>query len=492
MLSQQLDKTFHNILKGYWKIIRYQNARDFLESIVTQQDRTTCLERLASSKDGQVALHAALTFVNTPQFMNTVVSDLLDFLQDPELKRLCDGELLAQILWVIVEPPLFWNNLLRNFRSGLLDSRTMEGFTWLLLQLIMLPQAQSKDFRATTESLLQADSPLLSSSPKTKQLMKQIKALVAQSCAARADLDFTSGFIPRGRHDNDFVNYRDIAILPTRAELMSTERSFYLAASSVADADATNRAPMHLDNQFRLLRDDMISDMQEEFRNVGGQKQGWHNTFIQNLSFEGFDQNAMSRERPCTLVFQCDDDILSTMLKIQGTNNVKNRKKALKRTPGFLRHQSFGCLVNEDNVLGFAYVDRNEDQLALMPPRLCLRMTGTDSFEQVLPVLQRGPLDFLQLSTPVFAYEPILERLQRKTDIELGADILGLSDSPQLSPLRPQTIINTLRQLPAGASDLQSVLGLPKPVSLDISQVQALIHGLMYQVSLIQGPPGML
>ncbi|KAI1750021.1 P-loop containing nucleoside triphosphate hydrolase protein [Xylaria castorea] len=490
--SHHLGRTFNNVLKGNWTIVRSQNALDFLDSILSQQDKTTCLERLASSKPGQEALHRALTFNDSPLFMNTVVSDLLVYLQDPELGRLCDGELLAQILWIVVDPPLFWNNLLRSVRNRTLNTKALEGFSWLLLRLTMLPSPQSDDFRKTAESLPQEDSLLTSCSPQTERFMRQIKALVSPSSTPGTGLVSTDGPLPGGRHDNDFANYRDIAILPTRNELLSKDRPYYLHASSITEADTSNRTAMHLDNQFRLLREDMIGDMREEFRSVASRKpkRGFRNTFIPDLSFQGFDQNAMTNERPCTLLLQCERDFLSEHLKIQGDNTFENRKKALKRVQAFLRHQSFGCLINGNHILGFISIDRNEDELALNPPRMCLRIAGSDSLEQILRALQQGPVDYLQLSTPVFAYEPILERLQRKTDVELSVDILGLSENAQLSPFLPESIVDSLQQLQLGSSDLQTLLGLSKSVSLDPSQVEAIIHGLTYQVGLIQGPPG--
>ncbi|KAI1825953.1 P-loop containing nucleoside triphosphate hydrolase protein [Xylaria intraflava] len=490
--SQRLNKIFNGILNDRWKLARFQDARDFLESIIAQEDKTACLERIASSKAGQEALHKALTFTESPQFMNTVVSDLLVFLDDPELKRLCDGELLAQVLWVIVHPPLFWNNLIRSARNGILDPKALEGFAWLLLQLVMLPSTQSHAFREAAESLLQGEPPMVFSSPKAERLMKQITAIIQPSSATGDMAASSDGCSPGGRHDNDFANYRDIAIFPTQGELLSTERPYYLHASSVAHTNESSRALVHLDNQFRLLREDMIGDMQDEFRNVATRqkKRGFRNTFVQNLCFIGFDQTAMVAGRPCTLILECDSDFLETNLSIKGSNSLENRKKTLKRFPHFLRHQSFGCLVQGENVLGFTSVDRNEDQLAHKPPRLQLVITGSDSFHQTMSALRQGTVDYLQLSTPVFAYEPILERLQRKTDIELGSDILGLSDTPQLSVLVPQAIINSLQQMQTATSDLQQLLGLSKSVALDPSQVKALIHGLLYKVSLIQGPPG--
>ncbi|KAI1172371.1 P-loop containing nucleoside triphosphate hydrolase protein [Nemania sp. FL0916] len=491
---QYLEKTFHNVLRGYWQILRVQNARDFLESIISHQDKATCLERLASSKAGQEALHKALAVEDSPHFMNTLVSGLVGFLDDPELRRLCDGELLRQILWVIVDPPVFWNKFLTGISNNNLDTKATEGFAWLLLQLIQLPTAQSAAFRVTAESLLQEGSPPWAScSSKTERLVRQIRSLAAPSSASGASLALTDGLSPGGRHDNDFANYRDISILPTQNELLSTERPFYVRVSCIAEVDALSRASVHLDNQFRLLRGDMIDDMHEEFRNVATtvKRRGFRNTFIPNLSFAGFDQSALTKERPCTFIFQCDHDILlDSKLNIRGSNTFENRKNALKRTPAFLRHLSFGCLVDGNYVVGFTTIERNDNQLALDPPQICLTITSSDSLEQTLSAILKGPIDYLDLSTPVFAYEPVLERLQRKTDIELELDLLGLSDTPQLSELPLEAIIDSLYQLQLGFSNLQSLLELSKPLSLDSSQIQALIHGLTYKVSLIQGPPG--
>lgn len=374
----------------------------------------------------------------------------------------------------------------------MLDTEALEGFTWLLLQLTMLPSPQSDDFRATAKSLLQEDSFQALCSPRAERFIRQVTAIVAPPTTPSTGLASADGPLPGGRHDNDFANYRDIAILPTRDELLSIERPFYLHASSITGTDASNRTSMHIDNQFRLLREDMIGDMREEFRNVASskKKRGFRNTFIPNLYFAGFDRGAMTSERPCTLLLQCKHDMLSENLKIHESNTLESRKKALKRVQAFLRHQSFGCLLNGNNILGFTSIDRNEDHLALNPPQICLQITGSDSLEQILRALQQGPVDYLQLSTPVFAYEPILDKLQRKTDIELSVDILGLSETPKLSPFLPQSILDSLQQLQPGSSNLQTLLGLSKAVSLDPSQLEAIIHGLTYQVGLIQGPPG--
>ncbi|KAI0387532.1 P-loop containing nucleoside triphosphate hydrolase protein [Hypomontagnella monticulosa] len=484
--SRQLDKFFYNILDGKWRIGRDEDARKFLEAIVNRTDKSDCIERLASSQSGQGALHKSLTRELSAQFINKFVSGFLQFLTDPALKRVCNGDLLNQVLWTVVDPPLFWNSLVQHMRTKQLEAQTVEGFLWLLLQLVLLPPSQSTTFRQTAELLLKDGILENPDSLVAKGLLQKLRALVQHSKHG-AESDFVSDSGPGGRHDNDFVNYHDISILPTRAELESTERPFYMQASAIFETDTVDRAYDHLDNQFRLLREDMLAEIREDLKGTksGKKKSGWKNTPIQNLMLHAVDTQSSMGDRPSALVLECSSDILHMYGK-----KIEDRKKELKKRPGFLRHQSFGCITKDGTLLAFATLLRDEDRLALDPPRLCLQIPSADMLRDVLSVLQGGMVDFLPVSTPIFAYEPILERLQRKTDIELDHDILVHSNDPIESTIRPVAIIDALEKSLTTKTDLQELLQTTRQINLDPSQVKALIYGLQYQTCQIQGPPG--
>ncbi|KAI1106987.1 P-loop containing nucleoside triphosphate hydrolase protein [Jackrogersella minutella] len=490
--SQRLDVFFYKVLDGKWKIQKLDDAQKFLEAIVNRTDKPDCIERLATSKSAQDALHESLSFNASATLINTFVSKVLQFLADPALKRVGDGELLKQILWVMVDPPLFWNSLVQHIREKQLDAQAVEGFAWLLSQLVLLPPSQSSTFRQTAESLLQDDNLTKSGSLVATGLFQKIRALIQHSQAG-ADTNFSSDFSPGGRHDNDFVNYHDIAILPTCAELQSTERPFYLQASAAferGNKDHSDRAFDHLDNQFRLLREDMLGEIREDLNSMKSEsrKHSKKNLVIKNLTLDSLDEEAMSNDRPCTLVFKSSYDILGL-----GSANTQRRKKELQKTPSFLRHQSFGCLMKDDTLLAFVKLSRNEDKLALLPPCICLQIIVSDQPDQlveVLSTLRKGTVDFLMASTPIFAYEPILQRLQRKTDIELGHDILVHSQDQTKSTIQPTAIIEALETSLTANSNLQGLLETSRPINLDPSQVKALIYGLTYQTCQIQGPPG--
>ncbi|OTB10549.1 hypothetical protein K445DRAFT_27497 [Daldinia sp. EC12] len=488
--SRALDKFFYRILEGKGKPLEgVRDAQRFLESIVNRTDKPDCIERLASSKAGQQALHKSLTVDTSVEFINNHVSNLLKFLADPALQRVCEGELLNQVLWVMVDPPLFWDSLIQNVKSEQIEPQAVEGFAWLLLQLILLPQSRSSKFREAALSLCQDDTLKKleeSCSPISKSTIQKISALV-QPLQSVANSHLVSKFSPGGRHDNDFTNYHDISILPTRAEMESTERPFYVQAAVAFEEGNINRALDHLDNQFRLLREDMLADMREDLRNMRSQtrKKSWRNMIIKDLSLEDLHKDSMANDRPCNLVLRCSEDILN-----MADASIEQRKKELKKSPAFLKHQSFGCFMKGDTLLAFASLDRNEDMLALHPPRLCLQVVGEDMLANLLVALQGDTVDFLLVSTPIFAYEPILERLKRKTDIELDHDILVRSKEPQESPIAPQEIIDALQLSLTSPTPLQHLIGTTKKINLDPSQVKALIYGLQCQTCQIQGPPG--
>ncbi|KAI1208325.1 P-loop containing nucleoside triphosphate hydrolase protein [Annulohypoxylon truncatum] len=483
--TRQLNKLFYNILEGKQTVVKLQDAEKFLESIVNRTDKADCIERLVTSESGQDALHKSLVLGNSAQFINAYTTNLLEFLRDPTLKRVGDGELLNQILWAMVDPPLFWNALVQHVKMQQLEAQSVESFAWLLLQLMVLPPSQSKAFRQTAESLFQDGSLEKSSPPGARAYFQQIRALIQHSQPEIPN--HARDFNPGGRHDNDFVNYHDISILPTCAELQCAERPFYLQASAMLEWKNEDRSFNHLDNQFRLLREDMLAEIREDIKRTRSKskKPSWKNMIIKDLRLESLDKEAMEKERPFTLVLQCKDDVLAS----HGTNIAK-RKDALKRRPTLLKHQSFGCIMKNDNLLAFATLERNEDKLALLPPRLCLQIIGTDTLSGVLLALREGMVDFLLASTPIFAYEPILERLKRKTDIELSHDILIHSQDPMESAIQPVAVIDALEASLVTNDNLQNLLDTTRQVNLDPSQVKALIHGLTYQTCQIQGPPG--
>ncbi len=110
---------------------------------------------------------------------------------------------------------------------------------------------------------------------------------------------------PGGRHDNDFADIRKIAILPTPDELASKDPFLRRAADVQAGDTRSHNLALHTDNQFRLLREDMLRDLREEIQIALSSKKGRRRSLcIDGLSLA----DVLCDERqPWSLQLQCTE-----------------------------------------------------------------------------------------------------------------------------------------------------------------------------------------
>ncbi|KAI2511974.1 Nfx1-type zinc finger-containing protein [Fragilaria crotonensis] len=102
---------------------------------------------------------------------------------------------------------------------------------------------------------------------------------------------------PGGRHDNDFLNYRDIRLVPTLDEIQS-EIPSYLPMASEANKVIDDPDLRLLDSNFRLLREDALQTMK---LNISGQVRAWKHARIVDLHSKG---NAFNAKAICPLAFK--------------------------------------------------------------------------------------------------------------------------------------------------------------------------------------------
>ncbi|KAL8814735.1 MAG: hypothetical protein Q9223_006064 [Gallowayella weberi] len=278
-----------------------------------------------------------------------------------------------------------------------------------------------------------------------------------------------------GRHDNDFANFRDVAILPTADELTAKEPPFLRLAEALEDTEVTeHRMAMHLDNQFRLYREDMLGELRDEIQIALGQKKGRHRGIVIN----GLD----------VLGVDCGTGI-------KPLRNVKpeKRKSEIESRHNLLRHQSLTCLILDGEITAFPSIHRDADLLAAMPPVISIKFIDAAEASLAKTLLKLKTcrvIKLVQIDTAVFAYEPILQGLQRMKTLPLAEELLFWTPGSSIGqPLNaPSQVIDKLVQSPSG--DLQGLTDSSKPVVLDSSQHASLIASLKQTVSLIQGPPG--
>jgi hypothetical protein len=245
---------------------------------------------------------------------------------------------------------------------------------------------------------------------------------------------------------------------------------------------------VHLDNQFRLLRENLLGELRNDYQTATGQKKSSRKRFVlQKLRLVGIDCGPPTKRKACCLTLACKDDIT----QIAHLDKAADRLKHVKDNKNFVKHQSFGCLISDGQVLAFATVERDEKLLSQSPPIIVLRIEGRDSFAKTLIASKSlKDLDFVQVDTAVFAYEPILKCLQKMTELPLKEQIVDLQSGSSTveAKVLPADIIDRIRR--DAQDDLGLTLDTPKPIRLDKPQAESLVNGLIRRVSLIQGPPG--
>lgn len=461
----------------------------FLEAICSQPDPLSCISKLMSGPKGLETLQECMFNDTSPEFLNKHATELLRYLQNPKLKTIRGGKVLQEIIKKIVDPRFFWEDFIIAFRKDKLAIGAQQCFGWLLLELVNLPKEEGSDEGLNTgykdlgrEKDIQ--SRLLTSEDfEIRRLGSMLKHILSNLTSTALDGDECG---PGGRHDNDKVDFREIAIFPTSDELKSKDPAFLRIAKSL-DHIEENKVAMHLDNQFRLLREDMIKEMREELHIALGFKKGKHKgTVIDGFKMVGIEcSSGVSKQIPWGIKLQCTTD-LPQLSHLKG----KKRRDAITNNKNLFRHNAQACVIVDGEQVAFPTINRSEVLLFQTPPTIVLQFSEKTSTEKALIKLKTGNhIKIVQIDTPIFAYEPVLRRLQTIRELILGGELFASGyDKIESSSFAPHTVIDAIEKDPS--HDLQKLLSLKKSVKLDPSQSSSLVVALKQKISLIQGPPG--
>ncbi|KAL8744071.1 MAG: hypothetical protein Q9184_008041, partial [Pyrenodesmia sp. 2 TL-2023] len=284
----RLNTFFHSVNKGERSLKTTQDGNRYIEALCQQSDPSSCIDHLVHSLAGMSALQRSLQFDLSESFFNGPASDLLGYLQHPDLESLLQGSLLREVLVSISEKRLFWDALVRSHGKEELLLPAQLSFGWLLIHLMCLPEPQCKPFYQLAQEPKIQDSFLKSQELQLRTIGSQIRHILSTSPSSANN---TAGESAGGRHDNDFADFRHVAILPTADELVSKDPPFLRLAETLEDPElAEDRLAMHLDNQFRLYREDMLGELREEIQIALGQKKGRHRGIVlDNLTLLGID-----------------------------------------------------------------------------------------------------------------------------------------------------------------------------------------------------------
>ena len=483
--QRNFKKQFDAIVRGS-QTTTLSNYSLILESIYTRlRIDPASIQRLAASDSGIACLQNAISVNLTPAFLDTYPARLVSFLGAPVLKAGGFGHYVEHIVKKLVEPPIFWRALTEAFVGGQLQDDGKRAFGWLLLQLVNLPAAEAQPYRELAREKEKDVLPKLIDSPDGEvralgHKLKHTVEIVTSPCD-----DMSRG--PGGRHDNDHVDFRKINIMPTADEILSKEVPFMRTAAEVDNIATEQRFAAHLDNQFRLYREDMLHNLKEELQIALGMRTGRRRGHIvENLALVGMHGvTGQWRNDKWGIVLRMspDDD-----LWFFRHDTPQNRKKYLKNDQRLVRDGSMAALVIDSTLVAFPTIRRDEGRLSKKPPEFCLLLDGEQNTSDTLHKLV-GAQDvrLVLIDTAVFSYEPILKALQQITSMPLAAELVqgGNSEPP---PDPPASIIDALRQDPE--QTLEDLIGLPMSTALDERQARALIFGLTRRLAMIQGPPG--
>ncbi|TVY43950.1 NFX1-type zinc finger-containing protein [Lachnellula occidentalis] len=479
----RLSRFFNAVIDGQKPVTTATNGRLFIEAICSQPDPAACVSKILTSTSGLSALQISVRFDTSVSFLNNHGSKLLLYLQEESLRTIGSGSALSKILLQVVEPPYFWDSYTKAFQEGSLDLVAFSSYAWLLLQLISLPG----DWASVHPQLVRnpdiVDKILASSDNDTRRIGYKIQ----HSLQLNPDQNSPDAVAqPGGRHDNDHTDYRQISIMPTRDELISRERAFFRTADFLDDPEnLLSRSIFHIDNQFRLLREDMLGEIREELANIQGRKSGYHKgTIIDNLKMCGVQVD--TERQPWGVRLQWDG-ILPQLKKLP----VNKRVDFLKYNRHILRHGNLCCLMIDNEPTAFPTISRDDDQLIKDPSSIVVQFADESELSSTLfKAKTASNIKLIQLDTAIFAFEPFLRRLQGIIDLPLEDDLVNWEAGDEIggSSFQPSNILQGLEN--SAGKELKHLLGARKSVVLDESQVASLVSCLSQRVSLVQGPPG--
>ncbi|KAK4175047.1 putative AAA family ATPase [Triangularia setosa] len=495
--ATRLRTLFRETITGTRPVRTPQSAQLFLEAVRMQEHASACIETIIGSTAGLDSVRDSVRADLSLRFIIASTLPFLQYLSHPGIKALADGQLLQQVLLAIAHPPTVWNSLVKFFKNHDIPDNSLSGFAWLALELLFLPSTANMDVIDDVWAISESKALLKSESHITREYGYMIQKVLR----IRGSLEdgVAGGAGPGGRHDNDLADFRRISIYPTTDEFLSTQLPFYQTAVDVRETDLEKRPSVHLDNQFRLLREDMLAELREDLQVAMGSKKGGNNrrSFIlgrlEPVGIDTGDLGPRGRSKPCTLLVRCFEG-LHFLEKLKPDE----RKKYLKNETSLLRHQAFGVLCRDKEIFGFAFVDRDVDNLAKSPPIVSLQFTDDNGLCNAILALtlpRRELVQFILVGTPVFAYEPVLLGLQRSTDMALvdllvNPSCIAAAQFNLPAKLRPHVdkLVKRSRVMTSdGTVDLDTPTGT---ISIDKSQLLALMTSLTRPVSLVQGPPG--
>ncbi|CAB9524123.1 NFX1-type zinc finger-containing protein 1 [Seminavis robusta] len=503
------------------------HARRFLEGMETFESKAELLSELDNPRnEGKRRLRDLLSFINSSEDVEELLIPLLGHVMNQETQRPVYRPLLNKMLLEIYHTPLLMHVIDENCVVEQLSGTSANQFCSFLRTItkaFMEPrkcqtvQNLAKGLRERGDvdeakrlcALLLLDEREegeLHLTPKDNRMNRNKPKGVA--CWV-TDLE-----PPGGRHDNDHLNYRDIRIVPTVAELACEDKP-YLPLASGENNFINDPVAALLDRNFRLLREDAVSSMRTNI--AESETKCWKNARIVDIH--------VSSKKPRWSVFfviQCDS-------RSGGASNWKRLRAFMHGSVVALcrggRPVRMGTVaLREDSIRGEWLNDPNGPRIGVLfesqeefrdsieemvkncawNDNYCKSMAElsdvgrNDPYRNVLDeriqvcAAQMETYDLVEVSKSFFAYQPILRTLQGMDSLPLSHELTGAGIASQKPAYLPEEITLPEKDFGGVLCDLSnfSVDNIVEQTTLDKSQAEALKHTLTSSVVLTQGPPG--
>ncbi|TFB01018.1 NFX1-type zinc finger-containing protein 1 [Trichoderma ghanense] len=496
--AAKLEKLFYSFINGERSLQSSQEAKQFFEAVDVVCQRTSaaaCVERMLARKDGLSAVRAAVRSNLSHAFVTASTVGFLKQVLQPQVKTINDGHFLERLLVEILSPPTFWTAFLEFYKSNQLSDESLIVFASLCYEIVSSTTPEIQALSQDVESLMK-------SLPFTKSPSEEVRTFgyriekVLQLRKGSATASVRINYSPGGRHDNDFDDFRQIAIFPTADEVSSKEQPFLQRLDDVFEVPRESRARSYTDWLFRLLREDMLADLREDLQIAWGQKKARYKPLCLGglrLMLDPESVPSNTRSKPFTLMLQCREGI-SFPKKI---HTPQEKKKFLDDNRNFVKHNSIGALCIDQSIVAFGSIVREVDWLIEDTPVVGIQVTDNTGLKLAVQALlgaDRSRLKFYVVDTATFAYEPILQRLKEVAEIPLENSILDPSGPPATydPPQMLRIFIRALKtsQRDKKAIDLGKFFELGSQILIRDAQLESLIKGLENPVGQIQGPPG--
>ncbi|PFH58340.1 hypothetical protein XA68_13854 [Ophiocordyceps unilateralis] len=495
--QQRLTRLYHELLSGKSHVEHHQTARLFLEAtdiICRQKSPSHCVQDLMGSSSGIEAISTAVRADLSKQNVVTTLRLFVKHILSPQVSILGGGQFLGQLLTAILSPPVFWEALLAAHKSGhVFANEDEQTFSQLCLAVVTAKCPELDGPCRDVQELIRGKSLMEASSHPVRQVAYRIQKVVDLVASSAETIDPDDS--PGGRHDNDFADFRQIAIYPTLDEIRSTKEPFLQRLNDVFDGPTESRARDYRDWLFRLLRQDMLAGLKEDLLIATAQKKSRQAPISLRLRLGLIDTFLCEPRQPLTLSIKCREGI--KFPANISSDDVAKRQFLKDNYRSFLPHQSFGALCYGRDVVAFGFLLGEFALLCQSPPAVTIQFTDVSGVRSALQALL-GPrieeLLFVVVETPTFAYQPILQRLKEITDIPIEDSLLFPAQGPNQCSIPDglRDVVDILRDAIANNKgvDLSTVVPIESSVEVHGAQLEALVSGLDRTLGLIQGPPG--